>query len=345
MSKIKLCIFGILVIGCESPSGPPTIRLVDGLDATTNPEEDLRREREQHEGGESHDPRDTGDTYPIHLTYLYEPNPSIKQGFDETVDIWGQTLSPTPSAPFVFTSNVRFTEIGFTAAVGTELAPGLHVYVASFSEPAGANDLFVAAKAGPYNAQSYGQSDVPMEPVGAIFINQAWVLTLENRSNTRQLVQNLLVHEIGHILGIGSSDRWDSALVQRKYLDDPISVGVLNEMGGEPISRFGVPVHSGDAGHWDMCAGHNDLMGPRLRASYQLTELTMASLAAGYEYDRRMIPVVRLSTSAWNTGNCWAAHQPRIVDRPAPAPTVLQDDAVYLGDDLLGDLRGQPVSP
>ena len=182
------------------------------------------------------------------------------------------------------------------------LAPGLHLYVYEYEEP-----FPPAAHAGPRGR--LGTSDVPMGPVGVI----GWNGHYYPEDRVEGQIHRTALHEIGHVLGIGTNDRWDKWVKApdpekpwNTYFTDPEVIAVFDRMGGTdfpattPKITLGFYVNRGvPAAHWDWCTGVPDIMSTLLSPS-TVTELTMVSLADGYVYDPATAPGLKMDPEAWN---------------------------------------------
>ncbi len=153
--------------------------------------------------------------YPIHVNYLGEVPEDLRWGMEAAAATWGLILAPTEAAPFEFDQawsgygNIWSDMEAFEA--GDVLAPGLHLYVVENSSRRG-----VWGWAGPAGASQLGTSDVPMDPVGVIALNgevfhklkDVIMETQPHMADYFQQVHEIAMHEIAHVLGIGTSDRW-----------------------------------------------------------------------------------------------------------------------------------------
>ncbi len=255
-----------------------------------------------------------GSRYPIHIIYLGDVPEDLRWGMESAAATWGRILVPTEAAPFVFDQPWEgyggiWSEMGSFEA-GDILAPGLHLYVVENSSRKG-----VWGWAGPVGARRRGTSDVPMEPMGVVALNgerfENWKnLIRESQPHMAdyfQQVHQIAMHEIAHVLGIGTSERWSEWLKVpdpeepwNAYFTDPDAIAVFDRMGGTdfPEATPKIPL-TADHAHWDGCAGHFDILGNSLNTTSTATELTMASLSEGYVYDPAMAPDRKLDPERW----------------------------------------------
>ena len=254
--------------------------------------------------------------YPIHVNYLGEVPEDLRWGMEAAAATWGRILAPTEAAPFEFDQawsgygNIWSDMEAFEA--GDVLAPGLHLYVVENSSRRG-----VWGWAGPAGASQLGTSDVPMDPVGVIALNgelfqeqkDVVMETQPHMADYFQQVHDIAMHEIAHVLGIGTSNRWlewlrvpDPEKPWNAYFTDPEAIAVFDRMGGTdfPETTPKIPL-TFDHAHWDGCAGHFDIIGSSRNPTSTVTELTMASLAEGYIYDPSMAPGRKLDPESWTS--------------------------------------------
>ena len=116
------------------------------------------------------------------------------------------------------------------------------------------------------------------------------------------------LHEIGHVLGVGTGKHWRANMVKLDSLSnvmtDPRSVAAFNKHGGDRWTGPKVLLIGPHGWHWEWCLASQDIMsgsewyvpdpyGDVLRPDLQaaraeqpyITELTAASLRPGYRYD------------------------------------------------------------
>ena len=252
--------------------------------------------------------------YPIHVNYLGDVPEDLRWGMESAAATWGRILVPTEAAPFVFDRPWNgyggiWSEMGSFEA-GDVLAPGLHLYVVENSSRKG-----VWGWAGPVGARRHGTSDVPMEPIGVVALNgelfEEWKNVIRetqpHMARYFQHVHEIAMHEIAHVLGIGTSERWaqwlrvpDSEKPWNAYFTAPEAIAVFNRMGGTdfPAATPKIPL-TVDHAHWDGCAGHFDILSSGRNPTSITTELTMVSLAEGYVYDPAMAPGRKLDPDEW----------------------------------------------
>ena len=255
--------------------------------------------------------------YPIHLTFMGDVHEDLREGMQKAVDTWSQILAPTKAAPFVvthldpgYTLSLEGATVRFVA--GDILEPGLHIYVyarnnSRWERPIGRGEV----------AGLSGETDVEMKnSVGVIMLNDAYFRgqfeytnPVDHETTYYGAIYEVSLHEIGHVLGIGTGRRWQDRLRRDNkgflYLDDPVSIAVFDKMGGTNFPSSKAPV-AFDRAHWDYCAGVPDMMSDvDTRSFKQITELTVASLDYGYEYDPSLVVTdAEIYPNLWSLGPC-----------------------------------------
>ncbi|MYB99813.1 MAG: Ig domain-containing protein [Gemmatimonadetes bacterium] len=249
--------------------------------------------------------------YPINVTYLGDVPSLIRQEMDKAVTAWGRWLTPTLSAEYLVTASFTLhipsdlTPNGFELHLeaGDTLAPGLNVWVTTETGPAWgwARSSFLYP--------NHVRSDVKTAPWAVITFN--WQATREfSRQARRAAMYETALHEIGHAVGIGTSPRWwrhfetpDTTKPWASFFTDSLTIAVFDKMGGTDFPSKKIPLH--DPHHWDGCAGHFDLMGSHIDETSTITELTLAAMADGYEYDHSLVPRRSLDPNVWNWDFGW----------------------------------------
>ena len=248
--------------------------------------------------------------YPIHLYYLGDIHDVIREETRSAANEWARLLAPTPTAPFVFDTGVANSFQGaqgqftFTYDPGDTLAPGLHVFV--LTTPRNTRGWGLG---GPSNLHKYGRSDAGTQPVGMVWFNWEAISELPTLGSIRGLTASTALHELGHVLGIGTSERWkrhtevpDSTKPWSAFFSDSAAIAVFDKMGGTDFPWKKIPI-TGDGSHWDGCAGHYDIMGTHRNETSTVTELTLASLSKGFVYDEDAVPDRTLDRARWNLGD------------------------------------------
>lgn len=223
----------------------------------------------------------SGPPYPIHVYVMGEVRPDLMAALSSAAEEWGRFLAPSPRAAFEMRTEAACYGGTPSFSAGDVLAPGLHVYVQQVNDP----QIDAVAWAIPCaDVHKAGTSRVPMLPVGILTFNTAkFIQPISNR------LRRSALHEISHLLGIGTSRRWREALRRTDdgafYLADPRAIAVLDRMaeGAFPEETAKVPL--ADAAHWDACIGFHDVVAPSSSLHDEVTELTLSALATGYEYD------------------------------------------------------------
>ena len=254
------------------------------------------------------------DPYPIHVTYLGNVPELIRQEMDRAATAWGDWLAPTPSAPYVITQSLSLNISSDLSPsglflvhyeAGDTLAPGLNVWVTTREGPA-----WGWAWASYDVLEDYVRSDVPTAPWAVVMFNWQAIQRVSGHQARRELAYETAVHEIGHAVGIGTSPRWrrhfetpDSTKPWDSFFTDSVTIAVFDNMGGADFPSKKIPL-SHDGAHWDGCAGHFDVMGNHRNETSTITELSLAAMAEGYEYDPGLVPRRRLDRNSWNSGSC-----------------------------------------
>ena len=248
-----------------------------------------------------------GPAYPIHVHYVGTVHEDTRRGVEAAAAKWARTLAPTPAASFTFPKrqfaqhicsfSPEFSQIVFRT--GDTLAPGLHLYVAEA-------DLGDAAASA---AQC-----ISTESIGLIRMNRRLIHATWIAQRILEVIHDVALHEIAHVLGIGFGKRWEEQISRphpnplRKYFTDPKAIAVFDRMGGTnfPTTTPKIPIDV-KGGHWDGCTGLTDTMVTlggyvTLDGEGMITELTLASLGEVYIYDPALIPDrnVRLDPTVWN---------------------------------------------
>ena len=249
-----------------------------------------------------------GGPYPINVTYLGDVPELIRQEMDRAAAAWGKWLAPTLSAPYVLTEDLwlrvrsDLSPNGFDLFIeaGDTLAPGLNVWVTTRTGGSGWGWAWSSF----YRLDTV-QSDVPTAPWAVVSFN--WQAIQRSSPEKRQeLAYETAVHELGHAVGIGTSARWrrhverpDPTKRWDSFFTDSVTIAVFDNMGGADFSSKKIPL-SHDAAHWDGCAGHFDIMGNHRNGTSTITELSLAAMAEGYEYDPALLPRRKLDRNSWN---------------------------------------------
>ncbi len=281
--------------------------------------------------------------YPIHVNYLGDVPDNLRRGMESAAAAWGRILAPTRVGTFRFDrpwdtmawearpeACKQFGKIEPFEA-GETLAPGLHLYVVNDSTLPGRWGWACRNRAG-----DHGTSDVPMPPMGLIALNGKLLKEFEGNTTYEadfvRWLHTVTMHEIAHVLGIGTSYRWlewlrvpDPEKPWHAYFTDPEAIAVFDRMGGTdfPETTPKIPL-TVDHAHWDRCAGHFDIMGSSFTETSTVTELTMASLAEGYIYDPSMAPGRKLDPERWTwdfTGCRDGQYDPDFRSPAAEAPS------------------------
>ena len=253
--------------------------------------------------------------YPIHVNYLDGFPADMKAGVESAAATWAEILWQTDTASYAFASpkNLRGARsIRFEA--GDVLPPGLHLWVGEDSDnPRGVGWAYYQ-----HNLAANGTT-----PVGVFYLSRASHQNIHGNSAEpwNDIVWSTAMHEIGHLLGIGTGQRWwasisvpDTTHVPHDtrsdarpfaYVTDTVAVSTFDRMGGEtfPVATPKVPV-DGLRVHWGACIGvFNDVMRFGGSMDMVVTELTLSILDPGWVGDLSHPLVARaLHKADWNDG-------------------------------------------
>ena len=245
--------------------------------------------------------------YPIHVNWIggpprWEP---LQIAVEAAARKWAHIIAPTPTAPYTFQDDAEcgadhYGRLTFDA--GSTLSPGLHLYVSTADwgrdkpswglnhtyDFAGwamecvprfwgvtADGLFTRPVSSQYNPET---NTVPAGIIG--FPGEYWKsgLARDFLELTPRKAYVTALHQIGHVLGFGTSDSWwDRVETDR-------NVGRLSFTG--PDTTWVASVYP--AAYWT--------------DSTAVRSLTHALEAQGVPYDGRMIPLLIRGFSTRTTG-------------------------------------------
>ena len=268
--------------------------------------------------------------YPIHVNFLGDTPAYVRAAVLDATNTWGRILAPTPTSSFVFDrvwrSGTCNGDSTIEFGIGDTLEPGLHLYVVS-----GTRDGAVGWACGGYGIRSHGTSEVSMDPVALIGLHS------EHFDGNQSGIRVIALHEIGHILGVGRGERWwdhtecPDTTEAFCYFTDPVAIAAFDRMGGVDFPTKKIPLHTRSPIHWGICMGLRDVMIPG-GGGGAITEVTAASLAYGYRYDREQVVPATLDSERWNNPqySCKDGQLPRA----APAEINLLNDVIVAPDTL-----------
>ncbi|MDE0072909.1 MAG: Ig-like domain-containing protein [Gammaproteobacteria bacterium] len=250
--------------------------------------------------------------YPIRVNYLDGFPADMKAGVENAAATWAEILWQTDTTSYAFSSPKALRgapSIRFEA--GDVLPPGLHLWVGENSkQPLGVG-------------WAYYQHDLAANgttPVGVFYLSRASHENIHGNSAEpwNDIVWSTAMHEIGHLLGVGTGQRWWASLAvpdtthapaagERPfaYVTDAVAVNTFDRMGGVdfPEATPKVPV-DGLRIHWGACIGvFNDVMRFGGSKDMVVTELTLSILDPGWVGDMSHPIVARtLHKADWNDG-------------------------------------------
>ena len=135
-------------------------------------------------------------------------------------------------------------------------------------------------KGGPF----WVRGDTRLPILGKIYLDTADLQRIEEEG----LLRTVILHEMGHVLGIGSL--WEDLNLLRgssnRYFTGPLAIQAFNNAGGRNYNEAQIPTES-DGSHWRESVFGNELMTPtQSYDSNPLSAITIQSLAdLGYRVD------------------------------------------------------------
>ena len=270
---IAISIFALLLASCSQSTPPSAVTPApEKEDTTPKPEEDKQEEESKEE--EEDTVVTTPDTkYNITINFVDQSiTPSQKQVFLAAANIWQQ----------VITADLRDVQANIPAGSCGSADPGFSGTIDDIVILASAPNIDgpkgILGQAGPCGVRS-SNPDRGLPYYGIMAFDAADIATYEAEGK----LENLILHEMGHVLGIGTL--WDNfAVISGAGSDNPTFTGThaLNEwhaLGGSG----NVPVEDqGGAGtrdgHWRESIFNTELMTGFSDPVQQLSRLTIASL-------------------------------------------------------------------
>lgn len=213
-------------------------------------------------------------------TAVFPASPAMRAVADSTWRVWARYIVDTLPRQDVFTFPVR-------ARIPVNLHPTAPQVMAS-------TDRVVIVSAMSQSSQGFlgsaqgarrGPGESPLTVAGSLFVNTSL-------SVNPALLAETMVHELGHVLGVGDHEVWTAAVsvidrpngTRGATLVFPATLGALRAAGGGlPGWVGGLPL-TADRAHWAAAAAGNDIM-----QSGDGSQVTTASLLAlrecGYRID------------------------------------------------------------
>ena len=147
--------------------------------------------------------RDAGG-FPFHIYWHRgaHVDARIKAAVRKAAAEWGSIVSPTPVLPYVFEYGIgcHYGEMAASYELGDTLAGGFHLYVSTVAPDADWTPL--GAAFGP--CIGWGE----YHPVTGAPPNGFTYLSPDLTNSNNDYIEYVALHEIGHLLGIGMSERW-----------------------------------------------------------------------------------------------------------------------------------------
>lgn len=266
-----------------------------------------------------------GESYDIELVYLEEPSPEVGSFFSQAAQVWADAIAGgLPPQDFSEEPiDIAFCTGNYGQGSDARVVDDLVVYVAV--EPIDGQGGALAGA-----TPCYIRPDSSLPSVGFIIVDSADITGLQESSDGLTVA----VHELGHVLGIGSL--WQPlGLLDSPSLDSPGRQNVDTSFQGTeagtafaelpgctPYDGAVVPVENNKAiygagsldGHWREGVLGVELMTPSLNAGVTnpLSTLTLASLTdIGYDINRGVAeafscPPSLNNSSAANNGSAAA---------------------------------------
>jgi len=261
-----------------------------------------------------------GGGFNINVDYLSSATPTLRAAVAGAASSWESILDATDFAGLTVRSSFSCSLSGvtFTLSAGTAVDDlVVAVAVAGIDGPGRRSVVAVARRC----AVRTGTGTIAF---GAIVFDIADLDRLENNG----LLTVVAIHEIGHVLGIGTGSSWSSFILGTGGSDpDPHFAGTrataaFNAAGGSGYSGARVPVES-NAGHWRESVLGREIMTPLLSAGQlnPLSAITIQALAdMGYSVDVSLADPFTLAS-------------PDAADLAGPADTI----------DMHGDFEQGPI--
>ena len=226
-----------------------------------------------------------GSGFNISILYHSSATDAVKAATGGAAGSWQAILTATDFADVTassgFTCNHRGT--AFSVPPGTDVDDLLIVVGAGSID--GSRDRGIAATARVCAVRTGTRTPA----IGTILFDSADIDRLENAG----VLGDLAIHEMGHILGIGTASGWSGLISGRgganpdPHFTGTLAVAAFNAAGGSSYSGAKVPVQSsGDTSHWRESVLGSEIMTPLLRRSNPLSAITIQALAdLGYSVD------------------------------------------------------------
>ncbi len=239
--------------------------------------------------------------YDIDLILIDEVSESIQAAFDDAVDYWSAILAPTELPDMRLGEDFQLGCWDITTDQRVQTVEEV-VIVASVREIDGRSGILASAG---WCGLRDGEGGLPF--MGAM---QFDVDDLEWREEQGDM-EEVILHEMGHVLGIGTFWRQAALLIDPSLPDNqgadthfngPLAIAAFDEAGGTDYEGAKVPVEnragpgSGDA-HWRESVLDHELMTPYQNGGIAdpLSVITIQSLAdLGYKVNAALAEPFRL---------------------------------------------------
>ena len=276
--------------------------------------------------------------YDIDLIMIDEVTPSVQAAFDDAVDYWSSILAATELPDVRLGEDFRLGCWDLTTDQQLQTVDEL-VIVASVREIDGPRGIL--ASAGVCGVRD----DEPQLPfMGAMRFDADDLESLEAEGD----MEEVILHEMGHVLGIGSFWRRTGLLINPSLPDNrgadthfkgPLAIAAFDEAGGTSYEGAKVPVEnragqgSGDV-HWRESVLDHELMTPYQNGGIPdpLSAITIQSLTdLGYTVDVSLAEPFRLPGAA------------PVPDAVKPVSKIDYGDDILRGPIIVVDRNGRVV--
>ena len=229
------------------------------------------------------------ESFRIELRYVGGAPPAVRRAFTEAVSRWEELITGNlPPVPM----DLEPGECGPEAPPLNQVVDDVLIFV--WVEPIDGSGG-ILAQAGPCWIRT--ENDLPI--VGVVMVDEDDVAAMEIQG----ILQPVILHEIGHVLGIGTlwnrfgflqNPSLPSALGADTHFDGPFAISAFDDIGGWRYTGGAkVPVENQEGGqgsrdsHWRQSVFSNELMTPFIsQGPNPLSRVTVASLQdLGYEVD------------------------------------------------------------